>query len=322
MSVDVVLIGRNEGQRLVKALASVIPQARQVIYVDSGSTDDSVAAATQAGARVVNLDMTVPFTAGRARNAGFAVAVSHDSPPDMVQFLDGDCILTEGWLDTASAYLRGHPDVGLVTGFQSELNRNLTVFNQLSDFEWKRPSGEIKACGGNMMVRVAAFQKIGGFDPTVIAAEDDELCTRLRKAGWRLMRITDPMARHDGGHLRFQQWWKRAERTGHGFAQVGQLHPDYFVAERRRVWIYGLILPALFVFGLTMSVGIMALVLGLYALSYVKTARGLSKAGLTRSEALAHAGLLSLSKFPNLLGMLRYHWRRLSHAQMRIIEYK
>ncbi|MFA8386683.1 MAG: glycosyltransferase family 2 protein [Pelagibaca sp.] len=322
MSVDVVLIGRNEGEKLVKSLASVAPQARRMVYVDSGSTDQSVANAEQAGAVVVRLDMSVPFTAARARNEGFAALMAQDTPPDVVQFLDGDCIMAEGWLAKAEARLRSEDSLALVTGQQREMRRDATVFNQMFDVEWSRPAGEILTCPGNMMVRVAAFEKVGGFNPTVIAAEDDEFCTRLRKAGWRLERIAEPMAGHDANMTRFAQWWKRAERTGHGFAQVGYMHPEYFVRERQRGWVYGVILPVIALVGAFVSLIVPILVLGLYALSYWKTMRGLRAEGLPDQEARAHAVFLTLSKFPNVLGMIRFHWRRLSHAQMRIIEYK
>lgn len=321
-NVDVVLIGRNEGARLVRALASILPQARRIVYVDSGSTDSSVTHARETGAMIVELDMSVPFTAARARNAGFEALMASEDPPDLVQFLDGDCAMAEGWLNHARDAMAADDRLGLVTGLQSELQRDLTVFNQMSDVEWKRSVGEILACGGNMVVRVSAFQSVGGFDPTVIAAEDDEFCTRLRKTGWRLLRIPEQMARHDGGHMRFEQWWKRAERTGHGFAQVGHLHPDYFIRERQRGWVYGALLPAVAVLGAFVTPIVPLLVLGVYGFSYLRTMRGLQANGLPAREARSHAIYLTLSKFPNVLGMLRYHWRRLSHAQMRIIEYK
>ena len=322
MIVDAVIIGRNEGERLVKALASVTPQVRRVVYVDSGSTDQSVLHAQDAGAMVVALDMTTPFTAARARNAGFAAIKEHGQLPDAVQFVDGDCAILPNWISAGSDHMSAHDDVALVVGQKSELNRDLTVFNQMSDVEWKRPAGDIDACSGNMMIRTSAFEEIGGFDPNVIAAEDDELCTRLRKASWRLVRIPVPMAQHDGGHMRFSQWWKRAERTGHGFAQVGHMHADYFVRERQRAWVYGCILPLLAIVGAFGSFIVPILVLGVYAMSYTRTMRGLEADGLPRGEAMRHAVFLTLSKFPNVIGMIRYHWRRLNNAQMRIIEYK
>ncbi|KAA8612243.1 glycosyltransferase [Salipiger aestuarii] len=316
--VDVVLIGRNEGARLVAALTSVMGQARQVIYVDSGSADDSVAEARRAGATVVALDMSKPFTAARARNAGFAAL----KDPQFVQFIDGDCVLIDGFVQAGHAHLIANPDLGMVTGWRSEIYRDASVFNQLADFEWRRPAGEILTCGGDMMVRAEAFRAIGGFDPAVIAAEDDEFCTRLRKGGWRLERIPREMTRHDADTHRFGQWWTRAVRTGHGFAQVGDLHPDYFVRERRRVLAYALVLPILILVALLIWWPLAVLLSGAYALNYGRTVQGLMRDGLPRTEALCHALFITLSKFPNLIGMATYGLRRRRNAQMRIIEYK
>ena len=101
--VGVVVIGRNEGERLRRCLESVRGAAQAIVYVDSGSTDGSVALATGLGATVVALDMRRPFTAARARNEGMrrlqAIA------PDLVfvQFVDGDCEMVAGWLPLARA---------------------------------------------------------------------------------------------------------------------------------------------------------------------------------------------------------------------------
>src|ERR1700733_8869724 len=66
----VVVIGRNEGQRLITCLQS-LSDATAVIYVDSNSTDGSVKAAQDRNINIIELDLSVPFTAARARNAGF-----------------------------------------------------------------------------------------------------------------------------------------------------------------------------------------------------------------------------------------------------------
>ncbi|GGG78342.1 hypothetical protein GCM10011415_29150 [Salipiger pallidus] len=318
--VDIVLIGRNEGARLVAGLASVLADgtARQVVYVDSGSTDDSVAEAVRAGATVVQLDMSMPFTAARARNEGFAALEA----PELVQFIDGDCTLVPGYLEKARAFLAEHRRIGMVTGWRSEIHRNASLYNQLADFEWHRPAGEIMACGGDMLVRAKAFRAVGGFDPSVIAAEDDEFCTRLRKAGWQLHRIPEDMTRHDADTHRFSQWWKRAIRTGHGFAQVNALHPDYFATECRRVMIYGALLPLVFVAGLMIYLPVALLALAAYAFNYARTTQGLIREGLREGEAMRHASLITLSKIPNMIGLATYHWRKRRNAQMRIIEYK
>ncbi|MEQ9692728.1 glycosyltransferase [Shimia sp. SDUM112013] len=320
-SVTVVVIGRNEGQRLVACLASLSAQDVAIIYVDSGSTDNSIEEARKVGATVVDLDTSVPFTAARARNAGVD-ALREAGLPDYIQFIDGDCSVESGWISHARLALDTHPEMGIVTGWRSEIYPTQSIYNDLCEFEWHRPAGDIEACGGDMMVRSTAFEQVGGFDPTVIAAEDDEFCVRVRAAGWRAHRLPQSMTRHDAAMTRFGQWWQRAVRSGHGFAQVGFLHPEYFVPERRRVWLFGAVLPLLFVLGLLFS-GILTLaVLGAYILSYSRTVKGLTAQGLEPARARHHAVFLSLSKFPNFLGMMTFYWRRYKGRSMRIIEYK
>lgn len=321
-SVAAVAIGRNEGERLIRCLTTLRDQLERIVYVDSGSTDGSVQAARDLGVEVVELDLSAPFTAARARNAGFE-ALKAQGLPDFVQFVDGDCGVEPGWIAAALAAFAEQDGLGIVTGWRSEIHPGASIYNALADFEWHRPAGEIAACGGDMMVRSDVFDAVGGFDPTVIAAEDDEFCTRVRKAGHRIIRLPLPMTRHDAAMTRFSQWWQRAVRSGHGFAQVGDLHPDYFVTERRRVIAFGAVLPAVALAGLIACLpAVPVAVLALYVLSYLRTVRGLRREGLGRPMALHQSVFLTLSKFPNLIGMIRYRLRKWRGSAMRIIEYK
>lgn len=317
--IAVVVIGRNEGARLVASLASLQGVVPRVVYVDSGSTDGSLQAARDAGAQVVELDLSIPFTAARARNAGFDAL---DPVPEFVQFIDGDCIVEPDWITSGVDALAQHSDIGIVTGWRAEIYPDASVYNGLVDFEWHRPPGDIEACGGDMMVRTSVFQDVGGFNSHVIAAEDDEFCTRVRQANWRVHRLPAQMTLHDADMHRFGQWWQRAVRTGHGFAQVGALHPGYFSRARKRVWFYGAALPFIGVLALVFWPWMLVAVAALYAVSYVRTVQGLLAAGLAPSKALHQSVFLSLSKFPNLVGLLTYHLRVLRNKDMAIIEYK
>ena len=321
-TIGAVVIGRNEGQRLVNCLASMQGEAERLVYVDSGSTDQSVAAARAAGAEVVLLDTSEPFTAARARNAGFQALATGPNPPDYVQFVYGDCRLEPGWLTHAALALDDTPNIGIITGWRAEIHPDASVYNAMCDFEWHRPAGDIDACGGDMMVRRPLFEQLEGFNPRVIAAEDDEFCTRMRKSGHRVHRLPIPMTHHDAAMTRFSQWWQRAIRSGHGFAQVGDLHPDHFRNERRRAWLFGGVLPFFLIVGAVMSLPLLLLVLLAYFASYVRTVEGLRKAGLPLKTALHHSVLLFLSKFPNLIGMSRYWKRKRRGWDMEIIEYK
>jgi GT2 family glycosyltransferase len=310
-----VLIGRNEGDRLVAALAAVPEGVAPVVYVDSGSTDGSLEAARAAGARVVELDMTRPFTAARARNAGFAALA--DAAPDYVQFIDGDCALSPGWIETAANFLDANPRAAVACGRRRERFPEASVWNRLCDAEWDTALGRAKACGGDAMMRASAFAEVGGFDPGLIAGEEPELCVRLRARGWEVWRLDAEMTLHDAAMTRPGQWWKRMRRAGHAFAEGAALHgrpPErHFVAETRRALIWGLALPAAALLG--------AVLFGPWALALllawpVQVARLAPRLGPTR------AAFLTLGKIPEALGVLEYRARRLIRRPAGLIEYK
>src|SRR5215472_6326791 len=119
-SIGVVAIGRNEGERLRRCLESVVRQADAVVYVDSGSTDGSVALARSLGVETVELDLSIPFTAARARNAGLRRLLEVDPAVEFVQFVDGDCEIVPGWLERAAEELATRPDVAIVCGRRRE----------------------------------------------------------------------------------------------------------------------------------------------------------------------------------------------------------
>jgi len=316
----IIAIGRNEGDRLKNCLQSLLGLAERLIYVDSGSTDDSVAVARGLGAEVVELDPATPFTAARARNAG--VAALGPDLPEFIHFIDGDCVMVPGWIGTAKAAMAADRGLGIVTGWRAEIHPEASIYNAICDHEWHRPAGPITACGGDMMVRGAAFQEAGGFNDAVIAAEDDEFCLRVAMTGFTLVRLPQAMTRHDADMHRFSQWWRRSVRNGHGFAQLGALHPHHLARERMRVLIFALVLPVLAVIALAVTPWLFLGVLAVYLGSYLRTVLGLIGDGMDRSMATHQAMFLSLSKFPNLIGMITFHLRNRRGKDMQIIEYK
>lgn len=243
--VDAVVIGRNEGARLLACLASLRGQVRRLVYVDSGSIDGSVAAARHSGAEVVALDLARPFTAARARNAGLA-ALAGD-PPEFVQMVDGDCTVDAGWIAAGLSAFALHPAAVVVCGRRREMRSDVSVYNRLADREWDTPVGLTRACGGDALLRFGAVQAVGGYRADLIAGEEPELCLRLRGAGGEVWRIAAEMTRHDAALLRFGQWWRRTVRAGHAYAAGAALHgagPErHWVAETRRAVVWGLVLP-------------------------------------------------------------------------------
>jgi GT2 family glycosyltransferase len=320
-TIAVIIIGRNEGDRLLRCLASVPPLVAQVVYVDSGSTDGSVVAAETSGAKVVNLDTTLPFTAARARNAGFAALDEH-APVDLVQFVDGDCEIQPGWIAAARAFLERIPEAAVVCGRRRERFPDASVYNRLCDVEWDTPVGQALACGGDAMMRTAVFDRVGGFNPTLIAGEEPELCLRIRKAEWQVWRIDHEMTLHDAAMTRFGQWWKRARRSGHASAEGAVMHgrtPErHGVATTRRALLWGGALPLAALLGALITPWALLLLLA-YPAQVVRLAR---RGGMTRCQSWEDAFFLTLGKFPEALGALEYGWRRITAQKMTLIEYK
>jgi GT2 family glycosyltransferase len=321
--IGVVIIGRNEGARLVRCLTSLKTQPAQLVYVDSGSTDDSVNAARSLGADVVSLDMTVPFTAARARNEGFERMRKLYPQAEYVQFVDGDCEVSPGWLKNAVNFLEANLGVVAVCGRRRERFPERSVYNMLCDMEWDTPIGEAKACGGDVLMRVGAFEKAKGFRPDLIAGEEPELCVRLRAAGWKIWRLDQEMTLHDAAITRFGQWWKRSRRCGYAFAEGAHLHGEpperHRVNETRRVWIWGLGIP-LITACLVFMVGICGIaVLLVYPAQFVRLALRGIRSG---KKNWRHALFLVLGKFPEAMGQLNFIYNKLVGKTAHLIEYK
>jgi GT2 family glycosyltransferase len=313
--VGAVAIGRNEGGRLERCLASLLPAVDRVVYVDSGSTDGSVEKARAAGAEVVELDLSVPFTAARARNAGLA-RLAEGGAPAFVQFVDGDCEVRPGWIPRARAFLEAHPEVVVACGRRRERHPEASLWNRLIDREWDTPVGEAKACGGDALMRTEAVLAVGGYDPTLIAGEEPELCVRLRRAGGRVWRLDAEMTLHDAAMTRFGQWWRRSARAGHAYAEGMALHgrpPERHGVDRvRRALVWGLGLPALALLGAVVTPWSLLLLL-VYPAQVVR---------LSRREGWPRGAFMTLGKFPEAQGIATYVWRRATGRRGRLIEYK
>ncbi|BAU44782.1 glycosyltransferase [Leptolyngbya sp. O-77] len=325
-SVGVVAIGRNEGDRLRQCLSSVVGLAAQVVYVDSGSTDGSVELARSLGAEVVALDLSIPFTAARARNAGFARLLELLPQAEFVQFVDGDCEIVSGWIEQATQALHDHPDWAVVCGRRRERFPDATLYNRLCDIEWNTPVGEAKACGGDALMRVAAVQQVGGYNPTLIAGEEPELCVRLRQQGWKIFRLDAEMTLHDANMTRFAQWWKRTKRAGHAYAEGSWLHgapPErHWVKETRSIWLWGLGIPLGAIALAPFTQGFSLLLLLGYPVTIYRIYRYFKQQGYKASDALPYAISCVLGKFPGLAGVLQFHVNRLLGRRNALIEYK
>lgn len=324
-----VAIGRNEGQRLVRCLASARRDGAPVVYVDSGSTDGSQEAALAAGAVVVGLDPSVPFTAARARNAGWRELVRLHPDIEFVQFVDGDCELVAGWTNTAAQFLDANPSHAVVFGRRRERNRDASPYNKLCDMEWDMAPGRVSSCGGDAMMRLRALAEVGGYEDALIAGEEPDLCFRLRKRNWDIQCIAAEMTIHDADMHRFSQWWLRSVRWGHvlaeGVARRRTSYPSIRAALSAVTWAGGLpvltLVLSMFAGSVPALVVLGAWLVGLYAIG-CRVFLHARRRGAAAQDARLCAASCVLGKFAQFRGMFGYCLKRLFGRQIRLIEYK
>jgi len=324
--IGVVAIGRNEGERLRRCLDSLVGKVETLVYVDSGSTDDSVAMAKAKGALVVDLERDIPFTAARARNAGFARLCEVSPDVELVQFVDGDCEVVAGWLPAAEQAILADPQVAVVCGRRRERFPEASIYNRLCDIEWDTPVGVANSCGGDALMRVGPVRDAGGYNPDLIAGEEPDLCLRMRQSGWKILRIDAEMTLHDAAITEFRQWWRRTLRSGHAYAEGAARHghePErHSVKSVRSIWLWGLGLPIVAVGFAPFTGGASLLLLGGYLVLGLRIYRSARQRGLPSSHARLYAAACVVGKVPQALGQLLYWKKRLFRQRGGLIEYK
>lgn len=308
----IVVIGRNERVRLGRALSAALEaKPACVIYVDSGSTDDSVQVArSMSGVLVEVLDNSLPHTAARGRNRGYEIARERVPGLSHVQFVDGDCVLSDGYIEAALAYFAEHSDVAIVVGALREEYRDKNVFHRLADMEWERTVGEVRATGGIFMIRADVFEAAGGFDGSVAAGEEFELAVRVRALGHRIMRIDHEMARHDINMQGFGEWWQRAVRSGHSLAEGMYIQAKKGKKAHYKLLgssvTYGAILPSTATLLFLPTLGLSLSLLAPHARLWLKVREHRLSVGDSKDDAAVYATSVVLGKFAEAQGIGRF----------------
>ena len=326
--IAIVVIGRNEGDRLIGCLSSLKGSGCVVAYVDSGSTDESTRRAEPFCQHILELDLTRALSAARARNEGFAMVTEAHPDVSFVQFIDGDCTLLPGWLASAWEAMQEDPLRAIVVGPLEERRPEASIYNRLCALEWRSPLGDLSnfgALGGIMFVRASAFARLRGFNEQVIAGEDSDLGVRASQAGFKVNKIAQPMATHDADIQRFSQWWRRAVRSGHAIGQRFSLHGSGPVRdcarERRSLLFWGFALPAAILLLTLPTRGLSFLLASGYLVLWHRIAGYRRAQGDSIADARLYARFVIIGKFAEALGFIRFQFNRLL-GRYRIIEYK
>jgi GT2 family glycosyltransferase len=324
---SVVVIGRNEGERLSRCLASVRRALgrsidAEVLYVDSDSTDDSRERAAAAGATVLQVRPARPCAA-IGRNAGWRAARG-----EFVLFLDGDTLLEPAFLPLALAAM-AEPAVAVVWGHRRETAPEQSPYVRALDLDWVYAPGIVPFCGGDALVRREVLAAVGGFDERLIAGEEPELCQRIRAAGSLILHIDAPMTLHDLGIGSFRQYWRRALRAGHAYAEVSRLTSAsgqaLWSAEARRNVVHGSAVaaaPAALAAAAIAGALPLAAVAGAGVAVLARTYRRCAWKSESRLTLALYAVHSHLQQLPILCGQLAFHLDRLRGRRRPLIEYR
>ena len=312
VTLGIVVIGRNEAAHLAACLAA-LPDV-PTVYADSASNDHSAAIAQAAGVETVVLTMPPATTASRGRNAGLARLLAIAPETDIVQMIDGDCILDATWLPAAQVALALDPQNAAVFGQLRERHPDASLYNRLCNREWKVTPGKVMSCGGIALFRVAALQAVGGYSDDVRAGEENDLCLRMRGKGWTIEAIAEPMGTHDAGLLEFGQWWWRARRAGHAFAEHiarhgGQAEADWR-RQRRSIFVWSGLMPLLTIL-LLIAMPVFAVVpVAIWWAQVGRFTLREHRSGESWHDAFWIALSTMIAKFAQFLGILDFSSRR------------
>ena len=204
-SVVAVVVSHNSAKWLPQCIGALVGQV-PVIVVDNASSDGSVEAARGAGAYVILNTHNQGY--GRANNQGVRAAKSAEwclvINPDVV--VDRDCLsalLKAAKRRPKTAILAPRlvePDGRTFVHSKSVLSAASSIHDQAAEDVIEGDHVVPFVSGACFLVKRSAFLSAGGFDERIfLFYEDDDLCLRLRNAGFELVLVGDAVARHARG---------------------------------------------------------------------------------------------------------------------------
>lgn len=212
MTLSIIIPTRNEVSNLPRLLAS-LPRSPEVevIVVDNRSRDETVTIAKAWGATV----LTAYPERSAQRNAGAKVAKGQ-----WLIFLDADMELTSGVLAELEAKFRSGSEAVIIP----EASRGAGFWAKVRGFEKSLYEGD-ELLEAARAFRTEVYRRVGGYDETLIAAEDWDLTARLKNAGVRIDRISSPIIHHEG-LLTLRHAFQKKAYYGRNLSHYIHKHPE------------------------------------------------------------------------------------------------
>jgi GT2 family glycosyltransferase len=202
IELSVVLITKNQAWNISRLIESVLRatscvSSKEIILVDSASTDETVALASPHAVNIFRLKSGQRLSPAIGRYVGYK-----QTEGEYVVFLDGDTEFIPGWVPHALHAMRERPDAGGVTGSVVNLPTSAAAQGPATPVQkiHLAPPKEVLWCnyegGGAALYRRSVLERAGTFNPNLNAEEEPELGLRIRQAGYRMFELDYPMAFH------------------------------------------------------------------------------------------------------------------------------
>lgn len=198
--ISVLLTGLNDSGRLGKCISSIkscdfYKKDYEIVYVDGGSSDNSVEIAKKLGSRIF---VKSKFNRPEGRNFGIKKAKGK-----ILAFTDTDCVVDKNWLKEIKKEL-SKEDVFAVGGpnlipkvktwfegcISAALNTRIGSLGSVSGFIRDERINVRSIAANNAAYKKEIIKKVGIFDEKLITGEDPDMNLRIRKKGFEI--IYDP----------------------------------------------------------------------------------------------------------------------------------
>jgi len=204
--ISTIIVNYNTAGLLAECLNSIAPRSgleTEVIVVDNASLDDSVA--------MVTAHFPWVRLIANSRNEGFARANNQAlrvSEGKYIYFLNPDSAVQPGAFKAMMDFMSSHTDVGLAGtrilnpdgSVQPSVERRYPGHKRANRDLQGLPGDIAWVLGASMIARRGIIEALGGFDERFfIYGEEQDLCLRIRKGGWKIGIIPDAVVVHWGG---------------------------------------------------------------------------------------------------------------------------
>ena len=200
-SISVVIPTLNAAAQLAATLKSVGGGTGDVIISDGGSTDDTCAIASAAGARMVSSEK------GRGQQLGTGAAAATG---DWLLFLHADTVLPEDWFATASIFAAAPENADRAAVFTFALDDPSPQARRMERLvAWRTRRLGLPYGDQGLLISRDHYGRLGGFSPIPLM-EDVDIVRRIGRANLEILAsraVTSAERYRRGG------WWGRPIRN-------------------------------------------------------------------------------------------------------------